>query len=282
MTETQDRKPLFITDLDGTLLNSESRVSDRSAAILNDLLGRGAMITIATARTPATVDRLMEGIGWRLPMIVMTGAALWDPRLKRYADVRYVDPALTARIMEVCETSRISPFVYTLAPGSHVLDMTHYGPMTRREENFAAERSRLPLKRFHCAAGRCGTPPDNTVLFFATGPAEQIMACAGQLRRTTPCSISAYRDIFNRETALLEIFAPGVSKGAAVDRLRTVTGATSVTVFGDNLNDLEMMRCADCAVAVANAFDEVRRAADRVIEANILDAVPRYISSRLG
>ena len=78
---------------------------------------------------------------------------------------------------------------------------------------------------------------------------------------------------------LLEIFAPGVSKAAAVDRLRTLTGADEVTVFGDNLNDLPMMAVADRAIAVGNALEAVRDAADEIIGANSTDSVARYIAS---
>lgn len=54
------RQTLFVTDLDGTLLGSDSRVSTRSAQLLADLTEAGVMITAATARTPATVDPLLR------------------------------------------------------------------------------------------------------------------------------------------------------------------------------------------------------------------------------
>ncbi len=47
--------------------------------------------------------------------------------------------------------------------------------------------------------------------------------------------------------------------------------------FGDNINDLPMMREADLAVAVSNALPEVKDAADIVIGANTDDAVARFI-----
>ena len=52
-------KTLYVTDLDGTLLSSDSVVSVRSVDIINELIERGAMITVATARTPATVANLL-------------------------------------------------------------------------------------------------------------------------------------------------------------------------------------------------------------------------------
>ena len=44
---------LFVTDLDGTLLNSNKEVSIKSTEILNKLIDNGVNFTVATARTPA-------------------------------------------------------------------------------------------------------------------------------------------------------------------------------------------------------------------------------------
>ena len=70
------RRHLFVTDLDGTLLDNEGRVPPMTARVISDLSHMGALITVATARTPATVDRILAHTFTRLPLIVMTGAAL--------------------------------------------------------------------------------------------------------------------------------------------------------------------------------------------------------------
>ena len=63
-------KTLYVSDMDGTLMGAESRVSQRTADILNDLIvRRGLLFTVATARTTATVVPLMSGIHATLPFI---------------------------------------------------------------------------------------------------------------------------------------------------------------------------------------------------------------------
>ena len=61
MSQSADRT-LYITDLDGTLLNADSKVSEESVRLINEAVEAGAMFAAATARTPATVDPLLEGI----------------------------------------------------------------------------------------------------------------------------------------------------------------------------------------------------------------------------
>ena len=65
--------------------------------------------------------------------------------------------------------------------------------------------------------------------------------------------------------------------GEPIKRLANELGATRIIVFGDNRNDLSMMRIADHSVAVANAYDEVKAQADEVIGCNDDDAVVKWI-----
>ena len=66
-------------------------------------------------------------------------------------------------------------------------------------------------------------------------------------------------------------------KDNALLRLKEWTRAKKLTVFGDNTNDLPMFRVADRALAVTNAKDEVKAAADEVIGANTADGVAEYL-----
>ena len=72
-------KTLYVSDLDGTLLGEDSRLSAVTVATLNHVIGElGGLFTVATARTPATVVPLMSQVHSTLPFIVMSGAALWN------------------------------------------------------------------------------------------------------------------------------------------------------------------------------------------------------------
>jgi len=78
------------------------------------------------------------------------------------------------------------------------------------------------------------------------------------------------------------VFRCGVSKAAAVLKLKSFLGADRLTVYGDHLNDLPMFAVADESVAVSNALPEVLSAASRIIGPNTLPSVAMDMSTALS
>lgn len=270
---------LYITDLDGTLLDPSARVTETSRRLLNEAIKTGAMFTVATARTPATVDVLMRDIDMRLPGIVVTGAAMWNFKTCKFSNTHYLSPGNVDILNDIFNSSDVVPFVYTLDSDNDNLMHVYYSRANAEgpDAGFIAARKELSLKRFHLGERLPDSRRADVILFFGSGRSAEIRRIASGISVLTDCSISCYDDIYNPGTALIEVFAPGVSKGAAMDILRQQTGADRVVVFGDNLNDLGMFDHADVSVAVGNALPEVRAAADLVIDANTDDAVARFI-----
>ncbi|MDE7410518.1 MAG: HAD family hydrolase [Paramuribaculum sp.] len=278
-------RQLFVTDLDGTLLNSQSRVSDTSARILSHLTDQGALITVATARTPATVVPLLSHTRIKGPAIVMTGAALYDLNEQKFIHRCVIPDNTVTAIIDILHEAHLNAFVYNVdAADPKIINTYYFGTPSAKEQKFIDERSHLSLKRIHINRSDLSITnlPGETSLIFCLGPADAIIPAAQALRESGMCSVSDYPDIFNHTIRYLEIFAPGVSKANAIERLRRHYSADRLIVFGDNLNDLPMMRIADTAVAVANALEAVREAADIVIESNDTDAVARFIAEHFN
>lgn len=270
------KKHLFVSDMDGTLLNEESQISSETAEIISRLSQNGAMITVATARTPATVEELMKDTYTTVPAIVLTGAAMWDRVAKRYVNPVLHEPEALPALMEAFHSHNINPFVYVL--DDEILKVFHNGEMNRHERKFYEERRYLGLKRFILDSPEGEQPYiPGTILVFAVGNYDDIERVAMALRSDARLSVSFYRDIFNHDIAYLEVFQAGVSKSAAIKRLAEMVGATSVTVYGDNLNDLSMMEIANDSVAVDNAVEEVKLRASRLIGSNKENSVARDI-----
>lgn len=271
---------LYISDLDGTLLGTDSRISPRSSEIISELSHAGAMITVATARTPATVVPLLQGTYTTPPAIVMTGCARWDRTADIFTHQKFLPEPDVIAALDLCRRYGVHPFVYVMADDGRSLDVYHgAGVMNRAEESFYVERSRLQLKRFHLGTPAPPRALHHSMLFFAMGHNVEVRHAAEAFATQTDCSVCSYPDIFNPDVYNLEIFPPGVTKAAAVQQLKADMGVERLVVFGDNLNDLSMLGVADVAVAVGNALPEVKAAADVVIEPNYTDAVARFIDA---
>lgn len=273
-------RTLYVSDMDGTLLGSDSLVSENSARIISELTDRGCLITVATARTPATVVPLLSGTRTTPPAIVMTGTTLWNRNGGCFTDTHFMPGKDVAQALQLCKKAAVHPFVYIMAQDGSTLDVYHAAPgLNKAEQNFYEERARLKLKRFHLGTPAPERAFTHCLLLYAMGPAESIKAAYESFRSTTECSVFCYPDIFNEDVYNLEIFPPGVTKASAILKLKETMGASRLVVFGDNLNDLPMFGIADVAVAVGNALPEVKAAADVVIEPNYTDSVARFIEA---
>lgn len=275
-------RTLYVTDLDGTLLDNRSLASDSSQLMLNRAVERGAMFTVATARTPATVDTLMRGIDMRLPGVVITGCAYYDFRHRRLLDPRVMKESAADRLVGEWRESGLSAFVYTInAEG--ILEVYHIGPLSDLERTFISERDKTPVKRFYVPeSGESVLPSrlDNVMLFFGLQPTEPAHELYEKLKAEMSVAEIApqfYHDIYGDAIGELEIFPAGVSKASALEKLASDLAADRLVVFGDNVNDIPMMRLADEAIAVANAKEEVKAVATAVIGPNTDDAVARFI-----
>lgn len=273
------QRTLFLSDLDGTLLSPDSRLSTASAEMLNRAIGKGALFSVATARTPSTVATLLADVDTRIPFIVMTGAALWNPADCRYSHTVTMPPAVAGEILATLRKNKLSAFMYSLA--DNIISIRHTGPVSPLEQVFIDQRCDSPFKTFHIPPDGESVidpmPPQHVVLFYAMQPSETTEKTFHEIRKINGCNPVFYHDMFGPETAIMEIFDRNASKARALDILKKETSAGTVVAFGDNVNDLPMMRAADVAVAVGNAIPEVREAADIVIGTNDEDAVARFI-----
>ena len=76
-------KTLYISDLDGTLLNENALLSEDTIQGLNKLIEKGVNFTVATARTNATVVKMLKNVNIQLPVILMNGVTIYDIRNKK-------------------------------------------------------------------------------------------------------------------------------------------------------------------------------------------------------
>ena len=70
---TDPRKLLYVSDLDGTLLDGDGQLPEDSVKRLNQLIDKGLNFTIATARNYDSAYPLLKGLNLKYPVILFNG-----------------------------------------------------------------------------------------------------------------------------------------------------------------------------------------------------------------
>ena len=248
---------LYATDLDGTLLRQDMTISDESAALLNELTERGVLFTFATARSFSSASPLIKKLRLKCPAVTFNGVFVVDPADGRHI-VENVFPAASLRlVVNYINENSLAPLVYSYIDGrervSYLEDRLDdvYAYVSTRQ----GDRRLRPVKtREQLFEGR---------VFYLT-----------LLDPQTDIAVNCMPDTYDKDVIWYEIFSRNASKASALLQVMELTHADRLVCFGDNNNDLSMIRAADTGVAVSNACDELKANADVVIGSNDEGAVP--------
>ena len=102
---------LFVSDLDGTLLNSAQELSPKTLNTVNNLIRKGLKFTIATARSVDSAAPYIEAIDLQLPIIVHNGVFIYDPVKKENVAATFLGSNTAAHILRLYQDAGISAFV---------------------------------------------------------------------------------------------------------------------------------------------------------------------------
>lgn len=266
------KKTLFISDLDGTLLTPDAKLPDDVAARINRLTAEGVMISYATARTVRSVSHILSRINFSLPgakpVALMNGVLVRDMQNNKYLRAAVLKRDTAAQILDaISSVEGLEPFLYAIDNASPIDGdplVTYYRRITNNAmESFMNERIERFGKPF-LKISNLNEVHGDIVYFAILGDASAICRAAALVEKIPGTRCTYYRDAYNADIWYLEIFDTSASKKHAVTYLKALCGADKVVCFGDNRNDLPMFEAADIAVAVSNAVDEVRKAADFV------------------
>lgn len=268
-------KTLYISDLDGTLLNENAEISDFTAEKLNEFIARGLNFSIATARTNATVVKMLQDVNINTPVILMNGVAIYDLKYGHYVDIKPLSDTAKKVLFDVIKEYIKSGFVYTIDNDS--LNTYYENTDSPNALAFIEERQRKYNKKFIKVKSFTDCINKNIVYYSIDDRKENLIAAYEALSKCKDLRVEFYRDIYNTEHWYLEVCSSKASKKNAVITLKNMLGFEKVICFGDNLNDLPMFEASDEAYAVMNAKDEVKAKADGIIESNNNNGVVKFI-----
>ncbi|MGN1480709.1 HAD family hydrolase [Porcipelethomonas sp.] len=269
-------KQLFISDLDGTLLDSSGQVSDDTAQILNKCIADGVEFTFATARTASSAVKITEKININVPCILMNGVSIYDIPGKKYIKNEFIDCKTAAAVIEIFKRHNAMPFMYKIENNS--LYALYSGFENKQMYEFFVIRQDKYDKPFVKCEDLTEKADGSIVYFTILGEYEKLSGIKNELEKLPEINIAFYRDVYNKGLWFLEVFDKKASKSEGIKFLREYCGYDVITCFGDNLNDIPMFMASDRKIAVGNAHDEIKAAADEVIGTNDSDSVAHWIN----
>lgn len=272
---------LFVTDLDGTLIDSKKKITDYSADILNKLIDNGMNFTVATARTPATVVDILKDINLRLPVTLMNGVLIYDVNNQRYLDIKEIRNNIVIKVLDIFEESNKDPLVYGIKDNH--LWVYHKDFKYSYEYNFYKERSDKKLKTFVKVVDYKKSIKNSRVInFIAFDSYDTIKKIANKLTCVEGLTVNYYKDIYEENCYFLEAYSSEASKANGIKYLLKYENYNKVICFGDNINDISMFQIANESYATENAVDDIKEIATAVIGSCEENGVAKFLSSRLG
>ncbi|MBV8214135.1 MAG: HAD family phosphatase [Verrucomicrobia bacterium] len=255
---------LFAIDVDGTLLDGTHRLRNEVKEAVNRLADSGVKVVLATARGPQAVVEIVQQFGFAPALICFSGGWIGelDSMSMRPANVRLdrrLATDLAAAILKEAINQGVEPNVFT--PDSW---------RVRRLTDEIAEEIRIvnlqPLVSDGLLAG--AIEPSKIMLISRLDTAG--IALPSIERSIQSLSRVAFSTITYSKPNYLEILPAEVNKAKAVAVLAQFLGVDlpEVAAVGDGLNDLEMLNEAGFAIAMGNASDRLKAAADLVVRSN--------------
>ena len=168
-----------------------------------------------------------------------------------------------------------SGFVYTVS--DHQMHTYHEELKNPWQKAFREERIKKYQKEF-TQVEDLHTILDQTVVYVSLfAKKEELDPVYEEIKDRKDLGCAYYQDIYSEDLWYLEICSSEASKYHALMFLREYLKPEYVVAFGDNTNDLPLFEACDYKVAVANAKEPVRKAANELTEKNTDDGVARFL-----
>ena len=266
-------KTLYITDLDGTLLDSKARLKDRSADLIKRLTQNGVLFTYATARRFASAGPIMEKAEISLPIIVMNGVAIADGRTGEIIHMNGFEQSQLTEAKQMIEQYKETPMVYAVVDGEHRVSYLSHD--TSRSGTYINDRKGDPALR------PCESYEElfrgDIYYFTILSPIIPLDILNGIFSPEKGFNSNAQPDTYHNHELWYEVFSVNASKANATLQVKEMLNADELVCFGDNLNDISMFKAADRCYSVSNAVPDLKAISTAVIGSNENMAVPVFI-----
>lgn len=247
---------ILFTDLDGTLLNSEAKISEGTKAFLDEFLAAGNKLVLSSGRPLNSILEVKEAEGLNAPgilVIASNGALVYDCDLAKPIMERPLPLSYVSHLQKEAD-----------ALGLHIQTYTHDSIMCRAEDEeirYYRRKIHLPLILADDYAAALTTEPYKMLALDLYNHDHLVAFCD----RIADWAEGKIQYIFSNDK-YLELFVKEAGKGNAVTYVceHFSIPLSHSYAAGDADNDISMIQAAGCGIAMANSTSKVKAAADIV------------------
>ena len=259
---------LYITDMDGTLLNSNGQLSAPSYNYLKLLLSKSFPFTIASGRSPLSVCSIFKNLNFVIPMILLNGAIIYDFQNNKAVTSTPIPHTSRQLLDDLRQSFNLPEFQILSSASGNVISLfsspEHWEPFWKHY--------RIPFQNNDPA------PPSSLIYtIFMDHHPEQLEYIYNTLQKTDLFSLDFYKDTYLPETWFLEIYDKHASKGQALKTLKELYNFENITCFGNGENDLSLFSESTWCCAVDNAKSSLKDHASQIIPDCDHNGVAEYL-----
>lgn len=235
---------LIALDMDGTLLDGSGQVSAENRYWIWRALDQGILVCLSTGRGVPSVQPYLDELGLNTPMVTVNGSEVWEKPGSLW--IRHtLRPDWIRELRELAIKYDVWYWAYS-TEGIH-------------DKNAWVDR---PLNEYEWLKFGIYSDDDE----------------AREAIRKQILNAGRY-EVTNSHPNNMELNPKGVNKASGLKEIcrRFGIAMDEVVAIGDSLNDIAMIREAGLGVAMGNAQDAVKRAADRVTDTNVNNGVAKVI-----
>jgi Cof subfamily protein (haloacid dehalogenase superfamily) len=247
---------LLLSDVDGTLVTRDKRLTAQSAAAARALQQAGIGLAITSSRPPRGLRMLVQPLALQGLLAGFNGGLIVEPDflpVERHG----LDPKAARQALELIQDQGLDPWLYTQdswlvrdAEGAHVA----------RDEHAV---------QFAPQVVRSFSDEDLAQAYKVVGVSDDYARVA-ETERLAQGLLGERASAVRSQHYYLDVTNPNANKGAVVDMLSRRLGipAEQIATIGDMANDVSMFRKSGFSIAMGNATDEVKGEASVVTASN--------------
>lgn len=265
------QRTLYCVDLDGTLMDRSGELSDAVASKTRESIASGKSVCVCTARTPATLHEKLRNIELTLPLVVLNGAAVYDMTTEEYENVTPMRAESVRMLIKQAEELDGAIF-YRLRDN----ELTAFYKRSSGEhfDRFIEERSN-EYKRVERVASFSELGVEDIVHLAIVAPSSEVKRSYDKIKNVP--NVNRYYSLGENGVGIVEVNELFATKANAIEYIKKKYKYDTVVAFGNDGNDISMMKHAELSVCPENASAEISSIADVITDDNKRGSISDFL-----